>query len=90
MKVLFVDSGNKVLPAPFVESQRLSLMNEDVLVNSFKIKGKGVIGYLKNIKLLKKQLKKEQYDIIHAHYVYAAWLARLTFTSTPIVLSLEP
>tara|TARA_Y100001936_G_C16085305_1_gene681217 strand:- start:716 stop:1690 length:975 start_codon:yes stop_codon:yes gene_type:complete len=87
MKILFVDSGNKVLPAPFVESQRLSLMNEDVLVNSFKIKGKGVIGYLKNIKLLKKELKREQYDVIHAHYVYAAWLARLTFTSIPIVLS---
>ena len=41
MNVLFVDSGNKLLPAPFVESQKNSLIRNGISIESFKINGKG-------------------------------------------------
>ena len=62
MKVLFVAGGNSShfeIP-PIIEAQANSLKKNGVEIEYFLIKGKGIIGYLKNIKKLKKYLKKKQ------------------------------
>ncbi len=89
MKVLFVSSGNssKFEIAPFIKAQGEDLRELGLEVDFFPIKGKGIRGYLKNIKPLRKKIKKGNYDIIHAHFVLSAWVALLTFTGRKIVAS---
>ncbi len=88
MKVLFVSSGNSRYGiVPFIESQGESLKAEGVDLNYFTIKGKGIKGYLKNIRPLRKQIKRNNYDIIHAHYGLVGLVCLLTFSGKPVVLS---
>ncbi len=56
MKVLFVYSQNMILPPPFIESQRISLIRNNILVDNYKIDGNGIFGYLKNIFTLRKYI----------------------------------
>ena len=89
MKVLFLCSGNskEFDISPFVKSQSESLQNEVDDLQFFTIKGKGVKGYLKNVFLLRKHLKENKYNIIHAHYSLSGWVGVLTLTTIPIVVS---
>jgi teichuronic acid biosynthesis glycosyltransferase TuaC len=88
MKVLFVSSGNsKTGMVSFVKSQGESLLQKNISLEYFSIIGKGFSGYLKNIGILKRQLKQNQYDIIHAHYALSAWVALFASRKTPIVVS---
>jgi len=71
MKVLFVSSGNsKFGISPIIRNQDESLKKNGIGIEYFTIKGKGINGYLKNIPILKKDLKPYHYDIIHAHYSF--------------------
>lgn len=89
MNVLFVSSGNSHYGiVPFIKSQGESLKEEGVSIDYFTIQGKGIKGYLNNLKLLKKHLKSKQYDLIHAHYGLIGVLCILTFSGKPIVLSI--
>jgi len=90
LSVLFVSSGNvkNFDVAPFIKVQGESLKKENVGVEFFKIRGKGIVGYLKNIKELRKHVLNNQFDIIHAHFTLSAWVAILAFTRKPIILSL--
>jgi len=88
MRVLFVASGNKEFNvSPFVFSQGNSLENAGVELDYFIIKGKGILGYLKNIPELRKRVKSGNYDIIHSHYSYSAWVSLLSFSGLPQVVS---
>ena len=61
MKVLFVSSGNSVGGiSPIVKSQGDSLIQEQVNVKYYTIKGKGLKNYLKSIKKLEKVFKKRK------------------------------
>tara|TARA_Y100000816_G_C26057874_1_gene555249 strand:- start:380 stop:1309 length:930 start_codon:yes stop_codon:yes gene_type:complete len=75
------------LPPPFIQSQKNSLVKKNVEIDSFTVIGKGLSGYLSNLKFLKDKLNASKYDIIHAHYVFSGWLALLTFSKIPLVLS---
>ena len=86
-KILFVYSVNMVLPPPFIERQMLSLIKNKMDVDKFEIKGKGVIGYFSNIFKLRKKIKNNNYDIIHAHYSLSALIVILSFTHKPLVTS---
>jgi teichuronic acid biosynthesis glycosyltransferase TuaC len=90
IRVLFVSSGNSrnYDVAPFIKVQGESLGTENINVSYFKIVGKGFFGYLKNIWELRKELKKRDFDIIHAHFTLSAWVAVMAFPRIPIVLSL--
>lgn len=90
LRVLFVSSGNvkNFDVVPFIRVQGDSLKNENVDVDFFKIRGKGLLGYLKNIRELRKHVRKLHFDIIHAHFTLSGWVAVLAFTGKPIVLSL--
>lgn len=90
IRVLFVSSGNlkNFDVAPFIKVQGESLGCKNVDVEYFRVSGKGLRGYLSNIKPLKKALKNSQFDLIHAHFTLSAWVAVLAFPKIPIVLSL--
>jgi len=88
MKVLFVSSGNsRTGISPIVRNQGESLRKNGIDLEYFLIVGKGLKGYYKNILHLKKFIRKNSYDIIHAHYALCGWLAILTFSGLPIIVS---
>lgn len=87
MKILFVASGNQGAPSPVVQNQGDALVSEGVTVDYFLIKGKGIKGYLKNVKPLRKYLTEHKYDAIHAHYSLSAFVASLA-GAKPLVVSL--
>ncbi len=86
MKVLFVSSGNRGI-SPIVRNQGDSLRSQDIAVDFFPIKGKGLLGYLSNVRKLRKHLQENHFDIIHAHYSLTAFVASLAM-ATPLVVSL--
>ena len=78
MKILFVSSGNGVSSVSNLAlSQANSLIALNVDVEIYYINGKGIIGYLKNILPLRKHLRNNYYNIIHAHYGLSGWIALL-------------
>ncbi len=90
MKILFVASGNSAYYkiAPFIRSQGESLKMEGVQVDYFPVEGKGAMGYLRSSLRLKRHLKENRYDLVHAHYSLCGWVAVLASGSVPVVLSL--
>lgn len=90
MKVLFVSSGNlkNFDVAPFIKVQGDSLMSQNVEVDYFRVIGKGPKGYYSNVKRLRKHLRTNSYDLIHAHFTLSAWVVVLANPRLPIVLSL--
>lgn len=88
MKVLFVCSGNSVNGiGAVVSNQAEALMQKGMSVTFFPIKGKGWFSYLKHAFLLRKFLRKNSFDIIHAHYSLSAFTATLAGCK-PLVVSL--
>lgn len=86
MKVLFVSSGNRGI-SPIVRNQGDSLCSQGVVVEYFPIKGKGIIGYLSNVSRLRKFLRDNSFDIVHAHYSLTAFVASLAM-ARPLIVSL--
>ena len=92
MKVIFVASGNKKgvgQVSSFVQSQYDSLKAEGLDMVLFPVKGKGWKGYLKAVFALRKVVKREKPDIIHAHYStcgFVASLATICMSHKPKIL----
>ncbi len=84
LKVLVICSYNSGNISPFVREQVNSLRNISVNIDYFKVVGKGALGYLKNYKKLKQQIRANEYDLIHAHYGLCGLLANLQ-RSVPVV-----
>jgi len=89
MKVLFVCSGNsKVFEiSPFYQVQVDSISELGHQVDVFRIKGKGVLGYLRHIIPLRRFIKRNEYDIVHAHYSMSAFVA--TFATLRLKRDIE-
>lgn len=80
MKVIFVASGNKKgagVVSSFVQSQYDSLKAEGLDMTLFPVKGRGWRGYAKAVLELRRLVKQEQPDIIHAHYSTCGFVASL-------------
>ena len=75
MKVLFIASGNHETPSAILTNQAEALKSEGVDVEWYLLKGKGIKGYLRNVKPLRKYLKEHKYDAIHAHFSLSAFVA---------------
>ena len=87
MRVLFVSRYNvKIGISPIIENQGRSI-EDKVDLSYFPIKGNGFKGYLSSIFELKKHLKKNSYDIVHAHYSLSAFVTSLA-GAKPLVVSL--
>lgn len=76
MKILVVASGNRG-KSSFVIQQVSALKDKGIKFDFFWIKGKGILGYLKNLKSLKYKIKKSKCDFVHAHYGLSGLLACL-------------
>ena len=87
MRILIVASGNSYKISPFVKEQVNSLEKHGLAIDYFLIKGKGIVGYLKNYFLLRNKLtKNKSYDIIHAHYGLSGLLASMQ-KLVPVVIT---
>lgn len=75
MKILIVSSCNAGYITPFVQEQSDSLSLLGVQVSHYLIKGKGIKGYLKNLKPLIKTIKNNKIDLVHAHYGFSGLLS---------------
>jgi len=78
MKILFISSGNsEVGISPIIRRQGESLKCSGERIYYFTIKGKGLIGYLKNVSKLRKYILNITPDIIHSHYSLSAFTTSL-------------
>lgn len=94
MKVIFVASGNKRVGevSSFVQSQYDSLKAEGLEMVLFPVVGHGALAHLKAAWQLRKIVRREKLDVIHAHYSvygYVAALATMCMCHKPeIVVSI--
>jgi N-acetyl sugar amidotransferase len=93
MRILIVCSGNKsagefqfALDQPFIYEQTKSLELLEVEIELFLIKGKGILGYLKNIKKLRNVINNKNFDIIHAHNGPSGFIAIFQRT-VPVIIT---
>lgn len=87
MKVLFVGSGNHGEISSIIKSQGDSLASSNIEVGYYLIKGKGLRGYLCQVKPLRTFISNNSFDVIHAHYSLSAFTASLA-GARPLVVSL--
>jgi teichuronic acid biosynthesis glycosyltransferase TuaC len=88
MKILFVSSGNTPFSiVPFIKSQEESIASQGVDITHFVIYDNGIKGYYKAYRELRQHLKMHKYDLIHAHYSFCGWVARLSNFRIPIIIS---
>jgi hypothetical protein len=86
LRVLFVCSKTDGLIAPFILDQQLLLRSKGIDVEIFSINSKGYSGYLKSIVDLRKFVKKEKFDLIHAHYGLSGLVATYQ-NKLPVVIT---
>lgn len=89
MKILFIssntDSNFNIIP--FIKRQEDSIRKNGVIVDHFLINQGGILGYLKHVIRLKKHLNKHRYQILHAHYSLAGWVAFFASPTSLIFVS---
>ncbi len=86
MNVLIVCTGNFGYIKPFVSEQVYALNKLGVHTDYYLIKGKGILGYLKNLYPLRKKIKHGKYDLLHAHFGLSGFLSILQ-CKLPVVIS---
>ncbi len=85
MKVLFVYRGiGNDLRNSVIDAQINSFSGLNIEILKYPINAGGLKGYLKAFVSLKKFLKKNTVDLIHAHYSYSAFLAFISFPKKTI------
>jgi len=87
VRILFVLSGNSRETDPVAGTEELPVKNPvhqgETLrelgheVDFFFIRGRGIVGYLRNIPSIRKQIRRGGYDIVHAHYSLTAFAVSL-------------
>ncbi len=77
MKILIVASDKNGRFAPFIEEQMAALEARGIEVLRYGITGKGILGYLRELPALRRLIRAEHPDIIHAHYGLSGLLANL-------------
>ncbi len=90
MRVLLVHSGNAVAGLSntytFVHEQGEALRARGIEIDYYAVVGKGVYGYLRNIRPLRKKIRDFQPNIVHAHYGLSGFLSVLS-TRLPVVIT---
>lgn len=92
MKILLVHSGNAVdgdsSKYTFVLEQGRALVEQGCEVEYFAVVGKGMRGYLRNVKPLREKIRDGKPDIIHAHYGLCGMVAVLAARKdVPVVIT---
>ncbi|MFO8001347.1 MAG: glycosyltransferase [Marinilabilia sp.] len=88
MKVLFVCSGarNGECSAA-VSGQARALEKQGLSVSFFRVSSGGLPGYIGSIPRLRQTLKRQSYDVVHAHYGLSGIMAALSGAG-PLIVSL--
>jgi glycosyltransferase involved in cell wall biosynthesis len=86
MKILIVASGNHNSSSPFITEQVNNLIARGISIEYYLIKGKGLFGYLRNLKNLNRKIKIYQPNLIHAHYGFSGLLANFQ-RKIPVVVT---
>ena len=76
MKILLVCSGNEGT-SPIIKEFASSIIRKGIEVDYFYVKGRGFYGYLNNLSSLKKKIRQENYDIVHAMFGLCGMLSVL-------------
>jgi N-acetyl sugar amidotransferase len=91
MRILIICSGNVdnfslEIHHAFIFDQINAIKSKypDVEFDYFFIKGKGMLGYLRNLNKLKMKLRNGKFDLIHAHYALSSLLANFQ-VKVPVV-----
>jgi glycosyltransferase involved in cell wall biosynthesis len=77
MKLLVVASDKGGRFAPFIEEQIAALEACNMQIVRYGVTGKGIVGYLRELPALRRFIRAERPDIIHAHYGLCGLLANL-------------
>lgn len=79
MKILILGSLNSHAGkmAPFIAEQAEALQAAGCEVVYFGVRGKGVVGYLKQLPRLRRVIREQHIDLVHAHYGLCCLLANL-------------
>ena len=77
MKILIVASDKNGHFAPFIEEQMTALQACGLEIIRYGVTGKGITGYLRELPALRRLIRAERPDIIHAHYGLCGLLANL-------------
>ena len=77
MKILIVASDKGGHFAPFIEEQLSALQALGVQIIRYGVTRKGITGYLRELPALRRLIRAERPDIIHAHYGLSGLLANL-------------
>lgn len=92
MKVIFVASGNKNVGSvsAFVQSQFESLKEKGLDMILFPVVGHGVTAHLRAARYLRKLVRKEKPNVVHAHYSICGYVATLAtlFLKPKVVVSI--
>jgi glycosyltransferase involved in cell wall biosynthesis len=89
LRVLWVARGNGNGAFKAVVKNQFDSLGElkGIAFFSLVLEGNGVALYLKNFSRIRTTVKRNEIDIIHAHYSFTAFICALTF-SAPVVVSL--
>lgn len=88
MRVLFVSGGNSNTGiSQLVRAQGDSLEQLGLAVDYYQVRGKGLRGYLANVRPLRATLRAGNYDIVHAHFSFCGFVCALA-GAKPLVVSL--
>ena len=77
MKLLVIASDKGGRFAPFIEEQIVALEACGMKIVRYGIQGKGMWGYLRELPALRRLIRAERPDIVHAHYGLSGLLANL-------------
>ena len=77
MKVLVVASDKGGRFVPFIEEQVVALEARGVQIIRYGVTGHGIMGYLRELPALRRLIRAERPDIVHAHYGLSGLLANL-------------
>ena len=77
MKLLVIASDKGGHFVPFIEEQITALQARGVQIVRYGVTGKGITGYLRELPALRRLIRAERPDIIHAHYGLCGLLANL-------------
>ena len=77
MKLLVIASDKGGRFAPFIEEQIAALQACGVQIIRYGVTGHGIMGYLRELPALRRLIRAERPDIVHAHYGLSGLLANL-------------
>lgn len=88
MRVLIVCSYKPQMPegcVPFIREQVEALRAQGCECEYYHIKGKGLLGYLREVSGLRKKIREWKPDVIHAHYGLSCLVANLATRRVPVI-----